>query len=56
MSCALIHFLQEGVLKIVRTWPGNWITDRAISLGCTRDESILDIVKQYRVMLDQGQG
>ncbi|KAL7008927.1 hypothetical protein EMMF5_001674 [Cystobasidiomycetes sp. EMM_F5] len=31
----------ESVLKIVRTWPGKWITERAVQLGCKRDNSIL---------------
>ncbi|KAK9894374.1 NAD-dependent epimerase/dehydratase [Cystobasidium minutum MCA 4210] len=45
-----------AVLKIVATWPGRWETDRAFSLGCKADKDILDVVKQYKVMLDQGQG
>lgn len=46
----------EKVLKIVRTWPGRWITDRAMQLGCKRDEDVLGAVQQYKAMLDSGRG
>lgn len=52
----VIRTKQPAVLKIVATWPGRWETDRAFSLGCKADKDILDVVKQYKVMLDQGQG
>lgn len=51
------RFSQERVLRIVATWPHTWVTDRAISLGCKRDTSILDVVQQYKQeYLDKGQG
>jgi len=54
--CLDYILLQPAVLKIVATWPGRWETDRAFSLGCKADRDILDVVKQYKIMLDQGQG
>ena len=46
----------EAVLKVVRTWPGKWETDRAIELGCKRDTNFLSAVQQYKKMLDSGRG
>lgn len=45
-----------GVRKIVDTWSPEWKTDRALSLGCQQDSSILDAVKAYKKLLDAGQG
>lgn len=46
----------EAVLKVVRTWPGKWETNRAIELGCKRDTDFLSAVQQYKKMLDIGRG
>jgi nucleoside-diphosphate-sugar epimerase len=45
----LIDFTEDPVLrKVVNTWPPYFATDRARKLGLTSDESVDDIVRQYK--------
>ena len=36
-----------NVLKLVRTWPGNFATTRSDQMGFMRDQNFEDIVRYY---------
>lgn len=37
----------ETVMKLVRTWPGDFVTERAISMGFVHDASFDEVVQAY---------
>jgi nucleoside-diphosphate-sugar epimerase len=44
----LIQWEEDAaIMKLVRTWPGDFITTRAESMGFTRDTNYDDVVRAY---------
>ncbi len=44
----LVHWKEdEAVMKLVRTWPGDFVTERAEAMGFVHDASFDDVVKAY---------
>ncbi len=45
----LVHWEEdEAVMKLVRTWPGDFVTARAEKLGFVHDANFDDVVRAYR--------
>jgi hypothetical protein len=45
---ALIEWKEDpAVMKLVRTWPGDFNTGRAENMGFVRDQSYDDVVRAY---------
>ncbi len=45
---ALVHWKEdEAVMKLVRTWPGDFVTERADAMGFVHDASFDEVVQAY---------